>query len=447
MTFDLHDYQEDLVTRARQSFIDGYKSPCIVSPCGSGKSVIIAEIARKTTLKGNQVLFLVHRKELIDQIKNTFEFHGVDMRYVLFGMVQTIVRKVDKIVKPKLIITDENHHSLAASYKKIYEYFSDVPRLGFTATPVRLNGSGLGDVNDLLIEGVSVDWLIKNKRLTPYRYYAPALIDTSILKMNSMSEFSKGSIDKALEQKAIYGDVIKHYQKLADGEQAIVYCHSIESSIKTAELFREAGYQSAHIDGKTNKQERDDIIEKFRNHEIQILTNVDLIGEGFDVPDCSTVIMLRPTKSLSLFIQQAMRGMRYKPNKVSTIIDHVGNVNEHGLPDMPRKWSLESKKSNKKDDVEPIKECPNCFGAYPSGLGNICPYCGHEIPKEERASELETIESAELQEVTLDLSAGKYASMQPEEAKDMDELHMIRKARNYRPGWAFYQGQRLGLLK
>ena len=122
---------------------------------GSGKSVVIAEIARKTTLKGNQVLFLVHRKELIDQIKNTFEFHGVDMRYVLFGMVQTIVRKVDKIVKPKLIITDENHHSLAASYKKIYEYFSDVPRLGFTATPVRLNGSGLGDVNDLLIECVS----------------------------------------------------------------------------------------------------------------------------------------------------------------------------------------------------------------------------------------------------------------------------------------------------
>ncbi|WP_375813158.1 DEAD/DEAH box helicase [Enterococcus durans] len=446
MPFDLHDYQEELVTRARQSFIDGYKSPCIVSPCGSGKSVIIAEIARKTTLKGNQVLFLVHRKELIDQIKNTFEFHGVDMRYVLFGMVQTIVRKVDKISKPKLIITDENHHSLAASYKKIYEYFSDVPRLGFTAIPVRLNGSGLGDVNDLLIEGVSVDWLIKNERLTPYKYYAPALIDKNVLKLNSMSEFSKGSIDKALEQKAIYGDVIKHYKKLADGEQAIVYCHSIESSIKTAGLFKEAGYQSAHIDGKTNKQERDDIIEKFRNHEVQILTNVDLIGEGFDVPDCSTVIMLRPTKSLSLFIQQAMRGMRYKPGKVSKIIDHVGNVNEHGLPDLPRKWSLATKKSNKKDDVEPIKECPNCFGIYPSEKGNICPYCQYEIPKEVRESELETIEHAELQELTLDLTAGKYANMEPEEAGNVSDLYKIAEARGYKKGWAYFQAKRLELL-
>lgn len=446
MSFELHDYQEELVTRAKQSFVDGYKSPCIVSPCGSGKSVIIAEIARKTTLKGNQVLFLVHRKELIDQIKNTFEFHGVDMRYVLFGMVQTIVRKVDKIAKPKLIITDENHHSLATSYKKIYEYFSDVPRLGFTATPVRLNGSGLGDVNDLLIEGVSVEWLIKNKRLTPYKYYAPALIDKNVLKLNSMSEFSKGSIDKALEQKAIYGDVIKHYKKLADGEQAIVYCHSIESSIKTAELFKEAGYQSAHIDGKTNKQERDEIIEKFRNHEVQILTNVDLIGEGFDVPDCSTVIMLRPTKSLSLFIQQAMRGMRYKPGKVSKIIDHVGNVNEHGLPDLPRKWSLASKKSNKKDDVEPIKECPNCFGIYPSEKGNICPYCGHEIPKEVRESELETIEHVELQELTLDLTAGKYANMQPEEAEGVSDLYKIAEARGYKKGWAYFQAKRLELL-
>jgi len=444
LTFDLYDYQEDLVTRARESFAKGFHSPCIVSPCGSGKSVVIAEIARKTTLKGNRVLFLVHRKELIDQIKNTFESQGVGMRLVTFGMVQTIVRRLDRIPKPNLIITDENHHSLAASYKKIYDYFSDVQRLGFTATPIRLNGSGLGDVNDLLIEGVSVTWLINNKRLAPYRYYAPALIDKSVLKMNSMHEFSKSSVDKALEQKAIYGDVIKHYQKLAEGEQTIVYCHSIESSQRTRDLFIENGYQAAHIDGKTNKQERDEIIEKFRKKEIKILCNVDLIGEGFDVPDCSTVIMLRPTKSLSLYIQQAMRGMRYKPNKISTIIDHVGNVNEHGLPDMPRVWSLDVKRSNKKDDVEPIKDCPNCFGTYPSKLGNICPYCGHEIPKEERKNELETIENAELQEFKLDIS--KYAAMEPNQAENMSDLYKIAEARNYKRGWAYFQGKNLGFI-
>jgi superfamily II DNA or RNA helicase len=169
----LYDYQNDLVKRAKQAYIEGFKAPCIVSPCGSGKSVMVAEIARMTTSKGNRVLFLVHRHELIDQIKKTFETIGVDLKLVNFGMVQTVVRHLETIKKPQLVITDENHHGLAASYRKIYDYFSDVPRLGFTATPIRLNGSGLGDVNDLLIEGVSAKWLIENHRLAPYEYYAP----------------------------------------------------------------------------------------------------------------------------------------------------------------------------------------------------------------------------------------------------------------------------------
>ena len=139
--FKLHDYQQTLVNRTRQSYLDGFKSPCVVAPCGAGKSVIISEIARMTTGKGNRVLFLVHRRELIDQIKGTFERNQVNMDLVTFGMVQTIVKRLDRTPKPALIITDENHHGLAASYRKIYDYFEDVPKLGFTATPIRLNGS------------------------------------------------------------------------------------------------------------------------------------------------------------------------------------------------------------------------------------------------------------------------------------------------------------------
>jgi len=444
--YQLFDYQKDLVKRSRESFAEGYKAPCIVAPCGSGKSIVIAEIVKKTTLKGNNVLFLVHRKELIGQIKNTLTEHGANMNYVCLGMVQTIVKRVEKIDKPNLIITDENHHSLANSYKKIYEYFSDVLRLGFTATPIRLNGSGLGDVNDVLIESKSTKWLIENKRLAPYKYYAPNLIDKSVLKISSTKDFTKGSIDNALNQKAIYGDVVKHYEKLAKNEQAIAYCHSIESSLKTKELFNKAGYPAEHIDAKTKKNERERIIEQFRNHEIKILCNVDLIGEGFDVPDCSTVIMLRPTKSLSLYIQQAMRGMRYKPGKTSIIIDHVGNVNEHGLPDMDREWDLKGIKKTNKDDVMPIKECPHCFGTYPSELGNICPYCGYEIPKEERETELEEID-AELSEITLDMSEGKYGTMEAKDANSVEEMYEIAKAKGYKPGWAYIQSKRRGWIK
>ena len=439
----LYDYQQDLVNRTRQSYIEGFKAPCIVSGCGSGKSVMIAEVARMTAKNRKQVLFLVHRKELLDQIKGTFSKVGVDFRFVTFGMVMTVVNKLDKIPKPDLIITDENHHGLASSYKKIYDYFSDVKRLGFTATPIRLNGSGLGDVNDVLIEGPSVKWLIENNRLAPYEYYAPKLINTDVLKKASTGDFTKKSMDNAIE-KRIYGDVVKHYKQLADNEQAIAYCHSIEASKHTADVFNQAGYKAAHIDAKTPKDERSKIIELFRQKEIKILCNVDLIGEGFDVPDCTTVIMLRPTKSLSLYIQQSMRGMRYQENKRSVIIDHVGNVATFGLPDMDREWSLSSKKKTNIDSELALIECKECFMVFEKNDERICPHCGWVQPIEVRESELDVDEEAELVKVGETKITLNFK--QPSDCKNMVELHEFAKSKGYKPGWVFHQAKILGFI-
>lgn len=447
----LYDYQQDLVNRTRQAYIKGYNAPCIVSGCGSGKSVMIAEIARMTASNKKNVLFLVHRKELLDQIKGTFEKIGVDLDYVTFGMVMTIVNKLDKIPKPDLIITDENHHGLASSYRKIYDYFKDVKKLGFTATPIRLNGSGLGDVNDVLIEGPSVKWLIENERLAPYEYYAPKLINTDVLKKASTGDFTKKSMDNAIE-KRIYGDVVKHYKQLADNEQAIAYCHSIEASKHTSDVFNRNGYKAAHIDAKTPKIERERIIEKFRQKEIKILCNVDLIGEGFDVPDCTTVIMLRPTKSLSLYIQQSMRGMRYQPGKRSVIIDHVGNVGTFGLPDMDREWNLSSKKKTNTESDIAVVECKNCFMVFEKNESRICPHCGWEVEIEVRESELEVDAEAELVKVgdtvgiTIDSEKAKYYNMTAEEAESIEDLYAIARAKGYKPGWAYMQAKRRGML-
>lgn len=445
MKIKLYDYQQNLVDKVRQAYIDGYKSPCVVAPCGSGKSIIIADIARMTTTNKKRILFLVHRRELIDQIKDTFIKSNVNLSFVEFGMVQTIVRRLDKTVKPDLIIVDENHHSLANSYRKIFDYFSDVLLLGFTATPIRLNGSGLGDINDKLIEEVDAKHLIENNFLSPYKYYAPKLIDTEALKLNSMREFSNSSIDKAMNENKIYGDAIKHYKDLANGEQAIVYSHNVEASKQVALEFTQSGINAAHIDGTTPKQERDEIISSFRKGDINVLSNVDIIGEGFDVPDCSTVIMLRPTQSLSLFIQQSMRGMRYRPGKTSIIIDHVDNVRRHGFPDASRKWSL---KGIKKEDTEneiKIKECENCFAVYPPEY-LTCPICGHkpevkEIKDYEVESdaELEEIKEVESEEIVLDFR-------EPSDCKNMSELYELAKNRGNKPGWAYYQGKLLGYI-
>lgn len=444
MTFSLHPYQQTLVNKTRQAYAKGYRAPCVVAPCGAGKSVIISDIARMTTTKGNRVLFLVHRKELIEQIQETFKKNEVDLSLVQFGMVQTIVRRLDKIPKPQLIITDENHHGMAASYRKIYDHFSDVLRLGFTATPIRLNGSGLGDVNDILIEEVNAKWLIENQYLSPYKYYAPKLIDTEKLKLNSLREFSSTSVNEAMKENKIYGDAVMHYRKLADGEQAIAYCHSVEASQRVADEFNQEGIPAAHIDGKTPKSERNEVIRKFRDGEIKIITNVDIIGEGFDVPDCSTVIMLRPTQSLSLYIQQAMRGMRYRPGKTSIIIDHVDNARRHGLPDMEREWNLEGKKTESGEKEVPIKECNNCFAVYPPNH-KWCPYCGHEPVIEER-KDYEVDETVELQEVTEDDFSFTMDTRDPEDCKSVEELYELARNKGYKPGWAYYQAKRLDML-
>lgn len=442
--FQLHDYQKTLVNKTRQAYKDGFKAPCVVAPCGAGKSVIISDIARMTTDKGNQVLFLVHRRELIDQIQNTFKKNEVNLNLVQFGMVQTVVSRLERTPKPSLIITDESHHGLAASYRKIYDYFHDVLRLGFTATPIRLNGSGLGDINDILIEEVDAEWLISNSFLSPYKYYAPKLINTDFLKLNSLQEFSNASIEKAMDNKTIYGDVIEHYQNLADGEQAICYCHSLEASKRIKQEFLSYGIKAEHIDAKTAKNERDEIIQTFRNQEIRVLCNVDLIGEGFDVPDCSTVIMLRPTQSLSLFIQQAMRGMRYKSGKTSIIIDHVDNVRRHGLPDQKRHWSLRSKKGESKEAEIKIKQCANCYAVYPSSHTE-CPECGYK-PEIKQQRDYELDKAAQLEEITKEDIHITLDFREPSDCKTMKELYDLAKHRGYKRGWAFHQGKLLGFI-
>ena len=439
----LRPYQDDLVEQLRTAWREGYKAPCIVLPCGGGKSCILAEMARRTANNGKRVLFLVHRKELVEQIIGTFCRWGVDMRFCDVMMVQTATRRRAKLPKPALIMTDENHHSLATSYKNIYEQFPDVLRVGVTATPVRINGDGLGDVNDKLIIGVTSKWLIENKCLSPYDYYATSIADLPGLHIK-MCEYVTAEIEKAMIKKAIFGDTISYYRKLADGKKAICYCASIKHSKAMAAAFCEAGIPAEHIDGETPKPERAEIIRKFRSGEAQILCNVDLISEGFDVPDCECAILLRPTQSLTLYIQQSMRCMRYREGKRAIIIDHVGNYARFGLPDDDREWTLDKKSKKKRTVSDEVKAklCPNCFLTFEPKPGEnlVCPHCGYVFEKnerkelEEKSSELEKIEGFVL----------KYDN--PSSCKSYSELLEYAKRKGYKRGWAYYQAKSRGFF-
>lgn len=436
----LRDYQERLVEQVRQAYLQGFRRPCVVLPCGGGKSCIAAEIARRATGKGNRVLFLVHRRELVEQIQDTFYAWGVDLELCRVMMVQTACRRIGRLPPPRLIITDENHHCLAASYRKIYDAFPQAQGLGITATPVRLGGGGLGDVNDKLVTGVSAKWLIAHQCLSPYDYYAPSVADLSGLHTRR-GEFITQEVVDELDKSKIYGDVIGYYKKLANGRKAVCYCASVGHSLQMAERFTAAGFPSAHIDGKTDRFRRGQLVNAFRDGEIQILCNVDLISEGFDVPDCSCAILLRPTQSLTLYIQQSMRCMRYQPGKRAVIIDHVGNYARFGMPDDDREWSLEPKKQKKKmvRDEFRIRQCPECFFTFPAATQ--CPKCGYEFPKQERAAPEEAPE-AELSKIegfTLDFKT-------PDDCCSYSELMEYARAHGYKRGWAWYQAKARGFI-
>lgn len=436
----LREYQNELIGRLFQAYRDGYTAPCIVLPCGGGKSVITAEIAKRFTDRDKRVLFLVHRRELCEQIYYTFLGWGVDLALCKIKMVQTVARRLPNIEPPDLIITDENHHSLAKTYQKIYDFFPDVKRVGVTATPERMGGKGLRDVNDILIEGVTAKWLIAHGYLSPYDYFAPAV---TLPKFHiRRGEYDQREINSFFQKnvKTIYGDVLKQYKRLADGKQAICYLSGIEVSEAVAERFSTDGIRAAHIDGNTPKAERDRIVEAFRRGEIRILCNVDLISEGFDVPDCECVILLRPTKSLTLFIQQSMRCMRYREGKRAIIIDHVNNVSEFGLPDDDREWLLDGHEKPK--GAAPVKVCPDCFATV-RAAERKCPHCGYEFEGERREKRSEV----------LDVELIKYNEIQrvkgylsPQECRNVNDLKLYAQIHGYKPGWVYYQQKARGWL-
>jgi superfamily II DNA or RNA helicase len=351
-----------------------------------------------------------------------------------------------------MIIFDECHFSAARTWQKIVEAYPDCYYIGLTATPCRLDGKPLKGTYDYMIQGVTAKELVSQGYLAPYKYYAPSVADLSALKRKGKDFDGKQAAD-LLSTRAVFGDVIKHYRKYADGKQAICYCSSIAHSEKMAEQFAQAGINAVHFDGNTPKKQRNEIIEQFRKGEIRILCNVDLISVGFDCPDCECCILLRPTMSLALYIQQSMRCMRPKEGKTAIILDHVNNYTRFGLPDDDREWSLDSVPKKSSDYGEDgkllIRQCPMCFGTYKPNGSKRCPYCG--AVEKLTAQEIKNIKEIRLEEIK-EVNRKKAESAvrgitDPNDCRTMAELVAYGKKKGYKSGWAYIQGKKRGLVK
>lgn len=455
----LRDYQIDLINKVKMSWSTGHRNPCIVAPCGSGKTIIASELAKRTTENGGRVMFIVHRKELCEQTEDTFKNYGVNMDLCNVGMVQTLSRH--RIQEPKLIIVDENHHVYAKSYMKILEQYQNAYSVGLTATPIRLDGSGLGKINDDLIVGPTVSELIERKHLSPFKYYSHVSADTSKLQVKR-GEFVAEQVDRIMGQEFVFGNAVENYKKY-NCKKTIVYCSSIENSIKTSNAFRNAGISAIHVDAKTPKKLRENIMNDFRNGKILVLCNVDLVSEGFDVPDCDSCMLLRPTMSLTLHIQQSMRAMRYIQDKTAIIIDQAENYKRHGLPDTYHEWTLDYKKKKKKTE-ESLKVCEHCY-AVCKPKTTCCEVCGWDMSQAKceacgKKQQYGYGKCLDCEGVLIKGAARKERKQKDGEFQEIvsfifkdyrqctsvNELKQIQKANNYKPGWVYYKAKELKLL-
>lgn len=414
-------------------------------------TVTFAYIASAAAIRKTRVLILVHRKELLRQTSRTLEQFGVAHGLIAPGMtgsrdavqvasVQTYVRRMDRMRwTPDLIVVDEAHHALGAStWGKVLAHFPTARVLGVTATPERLDGRGLGveagGFFDTLVMGPSVSDLTAAGHLSPAVVFAPSMPDLSGLHTRA-GDFARDESAAALDKPSITGDAVAHYRKHAPGEPAIAFCVSIKHAEHVAESFRAAGWQAASIDGSLDDRERTARIRDLGAGKLHVLTSCEIVSEGTDIPIVSAAILLRPTQSLALCLQQMGRALRTHPGKQrALILDHVGNVYRHGLPDEEREWSLSARQRSKRgksdSDTLPVRQCERCYHVHRPAPA--CPRCGFEYPT--KAREIEYV-AGDLHQVD-PVEVRRKQKREQARAKSIDELRAIARARGYRPGWA-----------
>jgi superfamily II DNA or RNA helicase len=427
MPIKLRDYQQEAVNKIYDSWNQGNRNVSLVMCTGLGKSVCMSSIALNFDNQHKPVAVVAHRNELVSQMSCHLARVGLYHRIIApravvgqisrkhkieFGKsfinpsalsavvgVDTLMARADSLKnwaqQIALWEVDEQHHITRGNkWGKAVEMFVNARGLGVTATPNRADGQGLGrwvdGVMDDMVLGPSMRWAIENNFLADYEIVCPKSdlnVEDSPLSANG--DWSSQTLRKAAKKSRIIGDVVTNYIKYAFGRKAIVFATDVETAEEISRDFNAHNIRAVSLNGKSLPAFREQSLDNFRDGKLQVLVNVDLFDEGFDVPSCDVCIMARPTASLGKFLQQIGRVLRPAPNKTALIIDHVSNVIRHGLPDMPREWSLERRQKKAKltkdpDEIE-LTVCKKCLKPYEK-FRTQCPYCGAELPVPESKS-------------------------------------------------------------
>lgn len=448
----LRPYQEQLLNDIRGAMRQGHRRILAVMPTGSGKGTTIAAMVASAAARGHRVLILAHRAELVADLSQRIHGFGIphgviaagyreDLRHLVqVGSVQTVVRRLGRIPAPSMVIQDEAHHLIAGNlWGRVIATWPQAFLIGKTATPERLDGRGLGDGHGgfftAMVLGPDAAWLTQEGFLAPARVFAPPGIDLSGIGRFDTRR-GQDQAEQRLRQGQAMGDAVSHYRRTIEpvhNGTAIAFCCSVAHAEAVAAAFRAQGIASATLDSTMERSHRRRTIADLGTGQLKVLSSCDIISEGTDIPSVTGAILLRPTDSLGLHLQQVGRPLRPCPGKPCAVInDHVGNTLRHGLPTDPREWSLEGRPKGKRapSDAIPIRVCPSCFAAIPSAA-NPCPICNHL--QETVRRELVTV-AGDLQELTA-ADTRRQDRREVARARTRDELEAIARERGYRPGW------------
>ena len=455
----LRQYQQALVDGVRAALRTGKRRVMAYLPTGGGKTRVATAITQLTLAKSSgRIIVLANRKQLVRQFAFALSEAGLDV-----GIAQgentnglhhrVVVCSIDTIHARNYLFDDvvlfiiDEAHTVAGSekYRKLLFRYSRVPCIGLSATPfARGLGKSYPELGDRplfedLIVGATVQGLVDDNYLTDIEIYAPSKPDMTGAKVSRTAEgemdYRQADIDEAADKPELVGDIILHWLKLADGAKTICFASSIAHSKHIVEQFQAVGVTAEHLDCYMDDDTRADILDRFKTGKFTLLSNVSLLSEGFDVPDTACMILARPTKSLTRFLQMVGRVLRPALGKShALLLDHSGSVERIGHPfdDLPMELcdgSPNKSGRQERDKPEP-KPCPSCKFIKPAGV-HECPKCNF---KTERQSDIE-VKDGELQR----LIRKKKPSTRFEKASTYSGLLQIAHERGYSEKWAAHK--------
>ncbi|UNY40523.1 helicase [Pararheinheimera phage vB_PsoM_KLER1-1] len=453
----LRDYQADIIDRTRAS-LRVHKSTLIVLPTGGGKTALSVFMLGSACKRDKKGWFIVHRAELIYQTSLTFEKFGISHSFIAAGMaydpasaihiisIDTLKSRIHELVHPAISVWDEAHHIVAPGWLEVKQAMDQTLHVGLTASPERLNGQGLGEAFNDIVEGPSMRWLIQNGYLSDYDYYNPVKPNLDGLG-NSQGDYNSSQSGALMAQPKIMGDIVKAWKELAAGKITVGFAPNRKTSQKLADMFNAAGIQSAHIDGSTAKDVRKGMARKLATGEIMVLWNVALLSEGYDLSaqagtdvtiDC--VIDAAPTHSLVNFLQRCGRSLRKKADgSNAVIIDCANNWKKHQLPDTPRTWSLQAQRRNVRAANDPfyIKQCGECYFVHEPAPK--CPACWFEYPVQSHEVKIDT--DAEFRKLEKEQHEAKVRDMhnRVKLCRTFEDFKQLAADMGYSPGWAWHR--------